>query len=200
MRQRAGALGEQCPLTEHPSRALAKRILRHQDELFQYVRHPGAPADTNAAEGALRPLVIMRKISGSPRSAPGSQTRLTLFSLVSTWTARGLNPFFHYLDLLQSAAPPRTSFTLTLNSYVVKKLLSGDKSAAQLATALGHDTRAEGVFGRGNEGYLWVEPFPVPGHCHSRLLVYEGVGHSTRWEVPERLASDPVGFVGTMVD
>jgi hypothetical protein len=103
---RACALGEQYALTEHPCRALAKRILRHQDELFQYVRHPGVPADNNAAERALRPLVIMRKISGGSRSAEGSQTRLTLFSLVSTWTARGLNPFFHCLDLLQSAAPP----------------------------------------------------------------------------------------------
>lgn len=103
---RACALGEQYALTEHPCRVLAKRILRHQDELFQFVRHPGVPADNNAAERALRPLVIMRKISGGSRSKEGSQTRLALFSLVSTWAARGLNPFSHCLDLLQSPAPP----------------------------------------------------------------------------------------------
>jgi hypothetical protein len=39
----------------------------------------------------LRPLVIMRKISGGSRSADGSLTRLTLFSLVSTWAARGFS-------------------------------------------------------------------------------------------------------------
>jgi transposase len=104
---RACALGEQYALTEHPCRTLAKRILRHQDELFQYVLHPGVPADNNLAERALRPLVIMRKISGGSRSAEGSQTRLTLFSLVSTWAAQGLNPFLNCLRLLQSpGAPP----------------------------------------------------------------------------------------------
>jgi hypothetical protein len=103
---RACALSEPYALGEHPCRTLAKRILRHQDELFQYVRHPGVPADNNPAERALRPLVIMRKISGGSRSDAGSETRLTLFSLVSTWTARGLNPFLHCLTLLQSGAAP----------------------------------------------------------------------------------------------
>lgn len=37
----------------------------------------------------------------------------------------------------------------------------------------------------------------IPG---SRLVVYEGVGHSPHWEVPERLASDLVSFVETIVD
>ena len=100
-------LGEQYALTDHPCRVLAKRILRHQDELFQFVLYPGVPSDNNAAERALRPLVIMRKISGGTRSAEGSKTRLTLFSLFSTWNARNLNPFLHCFGLLQSAnAPP----------------------------------------------------------------------------------------------
>ena len=103
---RACALGEKYALTEHPCRTLAKRILRHQDELFQFVRHPGVPADNNPAERALRPLVIMRKISGGSRSAEGSETRLPIFRLVSTWAARDLNPFFQCLSLLQSPATP----------------------------------------------------------------------------------------------
>jgi hypothetical protein len=103
---RACTLGEQYALTDDPCRTLAKRLLRHQDELFQYVLHPGVPADNNPAERALRPLVIMRKISGGSRSAEGSKTRMTLFSLVSTWAARGLNPFFHCLHLLQATAAP----------------------------------------------------------------------------------------------
>ena len=104
---RVCTLGEQYALVaDHPCRVLAKRLLRHQDELFQFVRTPGVPADNNLAERALRPLVIMRKISGGSRSPEGSKTRLTLFSLVSTWVARGLNPFFHCVDLLQSASAP----------------------------------------------------------------------------------------------
>lgn len=100
-------LGQQYALVaDHPCRVLAKRLLRHQDELFQFVRYPDVPADNNMAERALRPLVIMRKISGGSRSAEGSKTRLTLFSLFRTWQARGLNPFAQCLRLLQPTLPP----------------------------------------------------------------------------------------------
>ena len=36
--------------------------------------------------------------------------------------------------------------------------------------------------------------------AHSQFLVYDGVGHSPHWEVPERLASDLVSFVETVSD
>jgi len=102
---RAIALGQQYARdSAHPCKALAKRLLRHQDELFQFVLQPGVPADNNLAERALRPLVIARKISGGSRSAQGSTTRLTLFSLLSTWAARDLNPFFQCVTSLQT--PP----------------------------------------------------------------------------------------------
>jgi transposase len=95
-------LGEQYALTyDHPCCALAKRMLRHQDELFQFVLVPGLPADNNLAERSIRPLVIMRKISGGSRSAEGTATRLTLASLLHTWAARNLNPFSECLAALQ---------------------------------------------------------------------------------------------------
>lgn len=104
--QQAWQLGQQyAAATEHPCATLAKRLLRHQDELFQFVLQPGVPADNNLAERSLRPLVIMRKISGGTRSAEGSQTRLTLASLLGTWQARGLNPFVECLNALQQPAP-----------------------------------------------------------------------------------------------
>ena len=83
---------------------------------------PGVPADNNLAERSLRPLVIMRKISGGTRSDEGSKTRLTLASLFGTWQARHLNPFIECLAALQQPAqlPSRrrhNSFTPTLNSY-----------------------------------------------------------------------------------
>lgn len=77
---------------DHPCCALAKRLLRHQDELFQFVRHAYVPADNNLAERALRPLVVQRKISGGSRSRQGSATRMELASLFETWQARKLNP------------------------------------------------------------------------------------------------------------
>ena len=108
--QRACALGEQYALKyEHPCSTLAKRLLRHQDELFQFVLVPGLPADNNLAERSLRPVVVMRKISGGSRSDKGTRTRLTLVSLLHTWAARDLNPFTECLTALQrpiAPAPP----------------------------------------------------------------------------------------------
>lgn len=89
----------------HPCWALAKRLLRHQDELFLFVRLPGVPADNNLAERSLRPLVIARKVSGGTRSDEGTKTRLTLASLFDTWQARQINPFLACLAALQRPAP-----------------------------------------------------------------------------------------------
>ena len=61
-------------------------------ELFVFVAEPAVPADNNAAERSLRPLVISRKISGGTRSQAGTDSKLTLASLFGTWRARGLNP------------------------------------------------------------------------------------------------------------
>jgi len=86
---------------EHPCRALAKRVLRHQDELFQFVLVAGLAADNNLAERSLRPLVVVRKISGGTRSPQGSQTRMILASVFATLKARGLNPFNACLALMR---------------------------------------------------------------------------------------------------
>lgn len=87
---------------KHPCRALAKRVLRHQDELFQFVLVAGLAADNNLAERSLRPLVVVRKISGGTRSPQGSQTRMTLVSVFATLKARGLNPFTDCLALIRA--------------------------------------------------------------------------------------------------
>jgi transposase len=92
---------------DHPCRTLAKRLLRHQDEMFQFVLHPEVSADNNFAERSLRPQVIARKISGGTRSDAGTTTRMTLASLVSTWAARGLNPYEECLSLLRKTPVPQ---------------------------------------------------------------------------------------------
>jgi transposase len=106
--EQAGVLGKQYALTyQHPCCALAKRVMRHQDELFQFVLVPGLPADNNLAERSLRPLVVIRKVSGGSRSPDGTKTRLTLASLFGTWAARNVNPFLQCLAALQH--PPTTA-------------------------------------------------------------------------------------------
>jgi transposase len=92
---------------KHPCQALAKRLLRHEDELFQFVLVPGLSADNNLAERSLRPVVVMRKISGGTRSARGSKTRMALASLFGTWQARGLNPLSACVSLLCQTPLPQ---------------------------------------------------------------------------------------------
>ncbi len=93
------------PTPGHACRALAKRLLRHEDELFQFVHNPAVSVPNNLAERSLRPLVIARKISGGSRSAAGSSRRMILQSLFATWQARGLNPLTPCLALLSHPMP-----------------------------------------------------------------------------------------------
>ncbi len=89
---------------KHACQALCKRLLRHEDELFQFVFVAGLSTDNNLAERSIRPLVVIRKISGGSRSPEGTKTRMALASLFETWQARGLNPFDECLRLLSQAA------------------------------------------------------------------------------------------------
>jgi hypothetical protein len=102
---RAHALGlRNAQVKKHACQALCKRLLRHEDELFQFVLVAGLSADNNLAERSIRPLVVMRKISGGSRSPEGTKTRMALASLFETWQARGLNSFDECLRLLSQVA------------------------------------------------------------------------------------------------
>ena len=72
-----------------PQRVLANRIEKHLGELFTFVAYPGCPSGNNAAERAIRPAVIARKVSGGTRSKNGSNTRTALMSVFGTWTLQG---------------------------------------------------------------------------------------------------------------
>ena len=80
-------------LKDAPQHTLAKRINNFVDELFTFVEYPDVPSENNAAERAIRPAVIARKVSGGTRSARGSKTNSVLMSLFGTWTAQCLNTY-----------------------------------------------------------------------------------------------------------
>jgi hypothetical protein len=90
---------------EHPCKALCQRLLRHEDELFPFVLVDGLSADNNQAERSIRPLVVIRKISGGSRSDAVTKTRMALASLFETWLARGLNALQECLRALGAPAP-----------------------------------------------------------------------------------------------
>ncbi len=78
----------------------------HHDELFRFVLQSGLAADNNLAERSVRPLVVMRKVSGGSRSPRGSRTRMTLASLFGTWRKEQLNPFSECFSLLSHPLLP----------------------------------------------------------------------------------------------
>jgi hypothetical protein len=74
-----------------PQRVLSARIDRFLGELFTFVQCPEVPSENNAAERAVRPTVIARKVSGGTRSPRGSETNSILRSLFETWVIQGQN-------------------------------------------------------------------------------------------------------------
>lgn len=60
-------------------------------------------SSNNAAERAIRPAVISRKISGGTRSARGSQTKTRLMSVFATWALQGREPIAACAQMIVAA-------------------------------------------------------------------------------------------------
>lgn len=81
---------------------LAKRILKHLDELLVWLRDPAVPPDNNMAERSLRPAVITRKTSFGSRSHRGALAFARLLSLIQTWERQGQDFFSTALSILEA--------------------------------------------------------------------------------------------------
>ena len=95
-----------------PSSALGQAVsytLQQWPKLIRYLESPELTPDTNACERAIRPFVIGRKnwlFSGSPRGAAASAT---LYSLIETAKANGLEPYWYLRDLFHKLPAARTT-------------------------------------------------------------------------------------------
>jgi len=78
--------------TNKEARRLVKRLKRHRDELFTFLRNHDVPFENNFAERMIRGAVIMRKNSYNNRSDRGARTQAVLMSIFTTLKQRGLNP------------------------------------------------------------------------------------------------------------
>ncbi len=74
------------------AKRLIKRLRRHQDEVFTFLRNADVPFDNNFGERSIRFAVIMRKNSFNNRSQKGAMTQSVLMSVFFTLKQRGLNP------------------------------------------------------------------------------------------------------------
>ena len=78
---------------------LAKRLLKHCDQLFTFLDKPAVPYDNNLAERMIRPAVILRKNCQCNRSEQGAAVQAVLMSVYRTLKLRGHDP----LDAIASA-------------------------------------------------------------------------------------------------
>jgi transposase len=75
----------------HPeAKRLSKRLVRHRSELTRFLWEEKLDGTNNAAERALRPAVVMRKITGGSRSEAGAEAWAKLASLVRSADQRKL--------------------------------------------------------------------------------------------------------------
>ena len=82
------------PTPDHPdARRLHKRLVRHSPELTRFLWEEKLDGTNNAAERALRPAVVMRKITGGSRNQEAANAWAKLASLVRTADQKGLGVF-----------------------------------------------------------------------------------------------------------
>ena len=73
----------------HPALQVFQNIFRENRECcFRWTFGPHIPADNNAAERAMRPVAVVRKISGGSQSEDGLLTREVLTSVWRTLRLR----------------------------------------------------------------------------------------------------------------
>jgi transposase len=79
---------------DHPdAQRLCKRLARHRQELTRFLWEADLDGTNNAAERAIRPAVVMRKITGGSRSLQGAAAWAKLASLLRSTDPRGLGVY-----------------------------------------------------------------------------------------------------------
>lgn len=97
---RAHTMGE-AGYTDAHCRRLAKRLRKHEGDMFTFLFHPGeVEPDNNRAERAIRPAVVIRKMSGGSRTPAGATATADLMSLARTCDLNGRNFVSYLLDAL----------------------------------------------------------------------------------------------------
>jgi transposase len=81
------------PVITPAAQALVKRYRKYRAQLLVFPHDPAVPHHNNAAERALRPSVIHRKVTGGFRSAWGAHAYAALASVIQTAKLRGQSVF-----------------------------------------------------------------------------------------------------------
>lgn len=99
------------PVTTPAAGALVKRYRKHRQHLLVFLDDPSVPADNNAAERALCPSVIHRKVTGGFRSTWGADAYTALASVINTAKQRDQSVFDTLVALMGQPVLPYLSAT-----------------------------------------------------------------------------------------
>lgn len=80
---------ESCPVDHDKAITLQQRILNHQGEWLVFLDDPRVPPTNNLAERALRPLVVLRKITFGHRTSAGAERMAWLMTVQETAKRHG---------------------------------------------------------------------------------------------------------------
>lgn len=92
-------------VTDPENAKLVKLLAKHRHHLLTFLYVEGVQPTNNAAERALRPAVIVRKISAGNRSQTGARTHAVLTSLIQTCCQQGKAFLPTAIRLLRNPAP-----------------------------------------------------------------------------------------------
>ena len=95
------------PIRDSANRRLKNHLWRERPYLFTFLYYPGLDATNNAAERALRPLVVARKNWGGNRTAKGARAQAVLTSILQTARQQGKNPLDRLIALLVGKDPAK---------------------------------------------------------------------------------------------
>jgi hypothetical protein len=90
---------ETCLVTHEKALTLQARLLKHSGEWLVFLDDPRVPPTNNLAERALRPLVVLRKITFGHRSDAGAQRMAKLMTVGETARRHGHRASDIYFEL-----------------------------------------------------------------------------------------------------
>ena len=93
------------PKTHAANERFAKFLEKHLDDLFTFLRHPGADATKWRGEQAIRPAVVNRKVWGGNRSEAGALAQSRIIGVMQTCKQRLADPFDFIRRQLVSTTP-----------------------------------------------------------------------------------------------
>jgi cell division septum initiation protein DivIVA len=80
---------ESCPVDHDKAVTLQQRVRKHRDEWLVFLDDPRVPPTNNLAERALRPLVVLRKITFGHRTQSGAERMARIMTVQETAKRHG---------------------------------------------------------------------------------------------------------------